>query len=60
MTTEREELLTPTEVAAELKTTVETVRHWLRTGVLPGLRIGPRQWRVKRSDLVKFVEAAAP
>ena len=45
------ELLTPKEAAALLRMNLETVRRLLRTGELPGRKIGPRQWRIRRSDL---------
>ena len=54
--TEQDDLLTTEEVATELRVSRETVRHWLRTGVLSGRHVGPRTWRVKRADLVRFLE----
>jgi len=45
------ELLTPKEAATLLRMNLETVRRLLRTGELPGRKIGPRQWRIRRSDL---------
>ena len=53
---EQDDLLTAEAVGAELQVTVQTVRRWIRDGVLPGRRIGLRQWRVKRSDLRRFVD----
>lgn len=51
-----EELLTPEEAAGILKMRPETVREWLRTGRLKGLKAGPRMWRIKESDLVEFLK----
>ncbi len=53
-----EELLTVPEVAALLRLNPQTVRKWLREGMLPGIQLGSRQagWRVKRSDVERFLE----
>ena len=56
MTIEQDDLLTTEAVSEELQVTVQTVRRWIRDGVLPGRRIGLHQWRVKRSDLRSFVD----
>jgi excisionase family DNA binding protein len=45
------ELLTPKEAATLLRMNLETVRRLLRAGELPGRKVGPRQWRIRRSDL---------
>jgi excisionase family DNA binding protein len=47
-------LLRPTEVAAELRIGIETVRRLLRSGALQGSLIG-RQWRIERTKLDEFV-----
>lgn len=54
-----EEVLTPEEVAAELKMAPKTVKDWLRDGKLPGKKYG-RFWRVLRSDLEKFKVSGSP
>lgn len=46
------------EVAALCRTSVGTVRHWMRTGRLPSLRPGRRRM-VRRVDLEKFLDDAA-
>ena len=53
-----DELLTVPEVAAMLRLNEQTVRKWLRTGVLPGINLGSRQagWRVRRADVERFLE----
>ncbi|MGA9754343.1 MAG: helix-turn-helix domain-containing protein [Desulfobaccales bacterium] len=51
-----ENLLTPEDAAKILKVRVETVREWLRTGRLKGLKAGPRMWRVRESDLEAFLK----
>ena len=48
--------LETTEFAADyLKVHVETVRLWIRTGLLPAVKVG-RNWRVRRSDLERILE----
>lgn len=49
------ELLTPAEIAAELKVKPRCVRGWLRAGTLPSSKLGPRTQRVSRADLDAFV-----
>lgn len=52
-----ERLLTVQEVAEFLRLSTHTVRLWLQTGKLRGLRVGGR-WRVWESDLYAFLKAA--
>jgi len=52
-----ERLLTVREVAELLRLSTHTVRLWLQTGKLRGLRVG-RRWRVRESDLHAFLKAA--
>jgi excisionase family DNA binding protein len=52
-------LLTPDDVAKILQIDVDTVRRYLKTGILKGMRFGagtkrPR-WRVKEKDLEEFL-----
>jgi excisionase family DNA binding protein len=53
MTTVRHEseLLTPAEAATELRTTAATVKRWLRSGQLPGVKLPSGEWRVVADDL---------
>jgi excisionase family DNA binding protein len=44
------EFLTVREVAERLKLNPQTVRRWIRAGLLPASRIGRRQWRVRVED----------
>lgn len=51
-------LLTPKEVAARLGVTVETVWHYIQTGVLPAfdLSMGTRPtYRIQPADLENFL-----
>lgn len=44
-------------VAELLSVSSRTVYRWIRSGQLPVARFGPRQMRITREDLGKFVEA---
>ncbi len=46
-----EELLTVKEVAARLKLNPQTVRRWIRSGRLRGVRIGARGWRIRSEEI---------
>jgi excisionase family DNA binding protein len=50
-----EELLTTEEIAKELKYHIETVRKWIREGKLKATRINKKEYRVKRSELERFL-----
>ena len=52
-----EKLYTVEEVAEYLALNPATVRVYLRDGELQGIKLGPRQWRVKESALQAFVDA---
>jgi len=57
-----EPLFTPDEVAEYLTLSPLTIKNYLRTGKLEGVRVGGH-WRVKESALAAFVaaqEAATP
>jgi excisionase family DNA binding protein len=43
-------LVKPTEAAAELRVTVNTVYNWIREGRIPSVRLGGL-WRIRREDL---------
>jgi excisionase family DNA binding protein len=51
-----EKVYTPEEAAQALKVLPETIRQWLRTGKLGGIKAG-RLWRVRESDLQKFLQS---
>lgn len=48
-------LLTPDEVAARLKLEPKTIREWLRTGRLKGIKVG-RFWRIEESVLEDYLK----
>ena len=50
-----EKLLTPEDAAKALLVKPETVREWLRTGKLKGVKMG-RLWRIRESDLEAFLK----
>ncbi|MCX5888201.1 MAG: helix-turn-helix domain-containing protein [Deltaproteobacteria bacterium] len=49
-----EKLLTPEDAAKALVVKPETVREWLRTGKLKGVKMG-RLWRIREKDLENFL-----
>jgi excisionase family DNA binding protein len=51
----QERYLSADDIAAQIKMSALTVRKWLRSGKLKGVRAG-RLWRVKESDLHAFLE----
>ena len=58
-----ERLLTVAEAAAALSLNIQTVRAWLRSGKLRGLRTGPGQtarWRVPESAIVESLTTHTP
>jgi excisionase family DNA binding protein len=50
-----ERLLTPEQVSERLNLSVLTVRAWLRSGRLPGVKPGGRVWRVREHDLDEYI-----
>jgi excisionase family DNA binding protein len=57
--TVEDQWLSVNDVAAELGMHPSTVRKWANDGLLPGMRIGRRQWRFRRSSL-RQLESAPP
>jgi excisionase family DNA binding protein len=47
------------EVAKHLKVSTRTVREWLRSGKLKGLKAG-RLWRIREEELRAFLERLRP
>ena len=48
-------LYTPQQVAKILLVSVPTIKRWLLSGELPGIKIGPGgYWRIRSDDLVKY------
>lgn len=55
-----DEWLSVSDVAAKLDMHPSTVRQWARDGVLPAVRIGRRQWRIRRAALQALEGQNAP
>jgi len=51
-----DEMLTAGEVAKIMKVHISTVRKWVRSGELRVVDIGPREYRIRRSELNRFVQ----
>ncbi len=49
-----EKLYTTEEAAKYLSVRPNTIRAWLRDGILTGIKLG-RAWRVREEDLNKFL-----
>jgi excisionase family DNA binding protein len=47
--------LTPREVASELEVSPATVVRWVRDGVIPAKRFGPRIIKIARNEVEQFV-----
>ncbi len=48
-------LLTPEQAANRLAVSSRSIREWLRTGKLKGVRAG-RLWRIRDRDIEQFLE----
>jgi excisionase family DNA binding protein len=51
-----DELFSVEEAAAKLKLAPKTLRDWLRTGKLPGVKMGKR-WLIREKDLEAMIQA---
>ena len=49
------QLLTPEEAAERLQVSLSTVKRWLRSGELNGVKPGGRLWRVEEEALQQFI-----
>ena len=50
-------LYTPEQVAELFQVSAQTVRNWLSSGELKGMKLSSRAWRIKESDLEVFIKA---
>jgi excisionase family DNA binding protein len=48
-------VLTPQEVARDLRVSLKTVYRWIYDGRLPASHLGEKTYRVLEKDLVKFM-----
>jgi excisionase family DNA binding protein len=53
------ELLTAQELARELKITVDTVWRYTRTGRIPGVRLGARDYRYRLPEVMAALACAS-
>ena len=53
------EVLTAQELAKELKVTVDTVWRYTRSGRIPSLRLGVREYRYRLPDVLAALAASA-
>jgi len=49
------EMVTPQDFAARLGVSSNTVRRWIRDGVIKGRKIGPRKWFIHISEADKIL-----
>jgi excisionase family DNA binding protein len=47
--------MTPKEVATELEISPATVVRWVRDGLIPAKRFGPRIIKIERNEVEQFV-----
>ena len=52
---QQREILTPEEAAGYLRVHTQTVYRRLRTGTLPGAKVGD-QWRIRKADLDEYLK----
>jgi len=45
------ELLTVAEAAKQLKMNPQTIRRWIRSGQLPAIKLGQKEWRISADTL---------
>jgi excisionase family DNA binding protein len=56
-----DELLTVEQIANRMKVTPETVRRWLRSRKLRGVRLSDKAgWRIRASELERFLASMVP
>ena len=51
-----DELLTVEQAAQKLQMHVATVRRMLRSGQVPGMKLGTKEWRVPDKALQDFID----
>ena len=54
MENELEKMFTPEQVAEQFGLTPRTIKDWMRTGKLKGVKFG-KSWRIKENDLKEFM-----
>lgn len=56
METQMNDFYTPKETAKLLGVHYITVYRWLNDGTLRGIRLGPKLWRVPRSEIERMAQ----
>jgi hypothetical protein len=51
------EMVTPDQFAARVGVSTQSVRRWLRNGLIKGRKIGPRKWFIHISEADKILRA---
>lgn len=51
-----DEILTAEEVAKIMKVNIRTVREWVSNGELAVIMVGKREYRIRRSELNRFMQ----
>ena len=51
------EMVTPDQFAARVGVSTQSVRRWLRNGLIKGRKIGPRKWFIHISEADKIIRA---
>ena len=49
------EMVTPDQFAARVGVSTQSVRRWLRNGLIKGRKIGPRKWFIHISEADKIL-----
>lgn len=50
-------MLTVKQVADYMQVNIRTVQEWVNAGELARVMIGKREYRIRRSELMRFIEA---
>lgn len=51
-----EKSYSPIEVASHAGVSRRTVYTWIRSGILPAVKVGPKLWRITESALATFLQ----
>ena len=54
--TGEQSFLNPQEISDLLRVSVQTVRRWIKEGSLPAYKVGPRMWRIRKTDLDEWLD----
>jgi excisionase family DNA binding protein len=54
--TEYQQFLTVSQVAKKLQVSTQTVRNWVKNGILPAAKLNSRVWRINENDVKSLTE----